>query len=200
MALLAFKPQSRRWRRAAGALLLAAFLAASGQVPRGADAGSPAASEYQIKAVFLFNFSEFVDWPAGSFAAQDSPFVIGILGTDPFGPSIDDAVRGEKVNGRPIAIRRFNRVEDAEGCHILFIGKSEASQLGAILSALRGRSILTVSDAQDYCSRGGMIELYTDRNKVRLRVNPKAAKEAGLSISSKLLRPAQIVDTGAHPN
>jgi hypothetical protein len=196
MPFLARKPRARRHRNIAAALLLFVFLVAAGEVPRGADAGGTAAAEYQIKAVFLYNFAEFVDWPAGSFSAPNSPIVIGILGADPFGPSIDDAVRGEKVNGRSITIRRISRMDEVNGCHILFISRSEVPRLGPILEALKGRSILTVSDVEDYCRRGGMIELYTDRNKVRLRVNPRAAKEARLSISSKLLRPAQIVNTG----
>jgi hypothetical protein len=115
------------------------------------------------------------------------------LGADPFGHYLDEAVRNEKVNNRPMIVRRFRRVEDITTCHILFISPSTAGQLKRVLSALRGQSILTVSDADDFCKLGGMIRFIDERNKIRLRINLEAAKAAGLRISSKLLRPAEVV-------
>jgi hypothetical protein len=151
------------------------------------------AHEYQIKAVFLFNFAQFVEWPPGAFSGPGEPFVIGVLGDDPFGPYLDEAVRGEKVNNRPISIVRFARAEDIKTCHILYISRSEAGRLQEILSAIRGRSILTVSDVEASGGVGGMIRFFTENNKVRLRIDNEAAKSAGLKISSKLLRPSQVV-------
>jgi hypothetical protein len=152
-----------------------------------------AVQEYQIKAVFLYNFVRFVDWPTRTFAAAHTPLVIGVLGADPFGGALDDAVRGESVNGHPLAVQRFRRVEDVVDCAMLFISRSEAGRLESILVALRHRSILTVSDAENFARRGGMIRFVNENNKVRLRINVGAAREAGLTISSKLLRPAEIV-------
>jgi hypothetical protein len=119
--------------------------------------------------------------------------VIGVLGDDPFGPYLDEAVRGEKVNNRSISIVRFARTEDIKTCHILYISRSEAGSLQAILSAIKGRSILTVSDVEASGRLGGMIRFVTENNKVRLRIDNEAAKSAGLKISSKLLRPSQVV-------
>jgi hypothetical protein len=153
----------------------------------------PAASaEYQIKAVFLFNFARFVDWPAKAFPDADSPFVIGILGDDPFGSYLDETVRGEKVNGHPLTVQRYRRVGEIRACQVLFISRSEADRLEQILASLRGRSILTVGDTDDFAARGGMIRLATERNKVRMRINLDAVKAANLAISSKLLRVAEI--------
>lgn len=151
------------------------------------------AHEYQIKAVFLFNFAQFVEWPPEAFAGPGEPFVIGVLGDDPFGPYLDEAVRGEKVNNRPIRIERFARVEDVKTCHILYISRSESGRLQEILSAIKGRSILTVTDVDASGRVGGMIRFVTENNKVRLRIENGAAKAAGLKISSKLLRPSQVV-------
>jgi hypothetical protein len=167
-------------------LLLATALL--GAPVRGADI-----REYQIKAVFLFNFAQFVDWPAGAFPQPESPLVIGILGEDPFGAYLDQAVRGETVNHRTLVIQRYRRVEDVAKCQILFISRSEAGHLEQILSALRGQSILTVSDADGFSREGGMIRFATENNKIRLKINLEAARAAGLKISSKLLRPAEIV-------
>jgi len=148
--------------------------------------------EYQIKAVFLFNFSQFVDWPAATFAAPDSPLIIGILGDDPFGAFLEETIRGEKVGEHPLQIRRY-QASDQVDCHILFISRSEAVRLESELSALNGKSVLTVSDVEGAARRGVVIRFITESNRIRLRVNLDAAKRAGLTVSSKLLRSAEIV-------
>lgn len=152
--------------------------------------------EYQLKALFLFNFAEFVAWPSTAFADAGAPLVIGVLGDDPFGSDLDKTVRGEKVNNHPLVVRRFGRADDITGCHILFISRSETAHLGEIFALLRGRSILTVGDAEGFSLDGGMIRFVTENNKTRLRINVEAAKHARLTISSKLLRPAEIVTDG----
>jgi hypothetical protein len=152
-------------------------------------------SEYQLKAVFLFNFAQFVEWPATAFADPEAPLIIGVLGQDPFGPQLDEVVRDEVVRGRKLQVQRYQRAEAATDCHILFISHSESRNLEQILAALRGRSILTVSDAAGFALRGVMIRFIPEKSRIRLRVNLDAAKSAGLLISSKLLRPAEIVTT-----
>jgi hypothetical protein len=164
----------------------------------GADLPAPLASpqEHQVKAVFLFNFAQFVEWPTNAFAEAQAPLVIGVLGDDPFGAYLDETVRGERVNNRKLVVRRFRRVEEIQSCHVLFISPSEAERLEQILAALKGRPILTVSDAEGFSRRGGMIRFVTEKNKIRLKINPEAAKAARLTISSKLLRPSDIVSPG----
>ena len=174
---------------AAGATLTAAITVAA--------AAEPAApSEYQVKAVFLFNFTQFVEWPPGTFATPEAPFVIGILGSDPFGAQLDEVVRGETVNRRPLLVQRYGSVADVRNCNILFISSAESGSLKQILAALKGRSILTVGDGDEDGQRGVMIRLVTRSNRIRLRIDVDAAKAGNLQISSKLLRPAEIVGTG----
>jgi hypothetical protein len=168
------------------ALLLAALLAVPAQA-------AVKASEYQVKAVFLFNFSRFVEWPASAFASAAAPFVLGVFGHDPFGADLDEVVKGETVNGRPIVVRRVTTAADAAACQILFIHQSEAQRLGELVSALGHRSTLTVSDVPGSAQRGVMIRLVTERGRVRMRVNVESAKAAELTISSNLLRAAEIV-------
>ncbi len=153
------------------------------------------ATEYQVKAVFLFNFSHFVEWPATALSAPNLPFVICILGEDPFGPRLDEAVRGEQINQHPLAIRRLQSTGDAGDCQILYIARSEAIRVPAILAARDHRSMLTVADMERGAERGVMIELAMENSRIRLRINVEAARAAGLLISSKLLRPAEIVGT-----
>jgi hypothetical protein len=161
-----------------------------------ATAAADPASEYQVKAVFVFNFSHFVDWPAQSFTAPNEPFVIGVLGSDPFGARLDEAVRGEHVTEHPLIVRRFRSIDEIEDCQILFIDRSEVGQLGRIVAALNHRSILTVSEIDQAAQRGVIIQFATEDNHIRLKINLDAAHAAGLSISSKLLRLADIVGTG----
>lgn len=157
------------------------------------------AHEYQIKAVFLFNFAQFVAWPPAAFADPAAPLVIGVLGDDPFGPTLDETVQGESVGGRPLAVRRYRRPEEIEACHILFISRSETARLGPIIARLGARGILTVSDAEGATRRGVMIGFFTENKRLRLRIDLGAARAAGLVISSKLLRPAEIVSGKEEP-
>lgn len=159
-------------------------------------AAAPTPDEYQVKAVFLFNFAQFVEWPAQAFLNKSSPLVIGILGDDPFGPYLDEVVKGEKVGARPLQVRRFRRVEDIGDCHILFIGASESEALEKIVAQLQGRSILTVGDMEAFARRGGMVRFVTENGKIRLKIYVEAAKANQLKISSKILSPATIVGPG----
>jgi hypothetical protein len=153
-----------------------------------------AAEEYQVKAVFLFNFTQFVGWPAAAPANAQTPIVIGILGDDPFGSYLDDTVRGEKVGDRPLIVRHYRRLEDVDDCQILFISRSEAPRFEQISTRLKDRSILTVSDADQSGKRGGIVRFVTENDRVKLRISVSSAKIAGLTISSKLLRVAEIDD------
>jgi hypothetical protein len=157
-------------------------------------AQGPRASEYQVKAVFLFNFVQFVDWPRPAVAAPDSqPLLIGILGNDPFGPFLDETVRGEHLGTRPIQLRRYRQIADIDDCNVLFISRSEAERVPEILVALKNRPVLTVSDGDAFANQGGMIQFVTDKSRIHLRINLEAAQAADVVISSKLLRVAEIV-------
>ena len=151
--------------------------------------------EYQLKAVFLFNFAQFVEWPGTAFASQQSPLIIGVIGEDPFRELLDDVVRDEHSGHREILVRRLRKVEEVEGCQILFISKSESANLEPILAALGNRPLLTVSDVDGAALRGAMVRLVTEKRRIRFRINLEATKRAGLVISSKLLRAAEIVTT-----
>jgi hypothetical protein len=174
-----------RWKRRLG-LLFVAGLAGWLPVARGA------ATEYELKAVFLFNFTRFVDWPETAVPGK-TPLVIGVIGNDPFGAALDAAVRDETVNGRTLIVKRFQRKEDAGYCHVLFISRSETSRLKGILEQVKGKAVLTVSDIERFAYIGGMIGLVMDQAKVRIQINIDTAKAARLALSSKLLRPAELV-------
>jgi hypothetical protein len=149
--------------------------------------------EYQVKAVFLFNFAQFVEWPAAAFIGANSPIVIGVLGENPFGDYLDETVRGERVEARPLEVQRYLQVDEIKTCHVLFISRSEAHHLEQILASLKNRSVLIVGDGDDFVQRGGMVRLATAQNKIRLIINVGATKAANLTLSSKLLRSAELM-------
>jgi hypothetical protein len=173
----------------AGVVLVVMTLAAPLRAQRQFD-------EREVKATFLFNFAQFVEWPAASFADARAPLVIGVLGDDPFGPVLDAVIRGEVIKNRPLVATRFQRVEDIGACHILFISASAASSYRLINETLHGRAILTVGDSDGFAASGGIIRFVTENRRVRLRINLAAARDAGLTISSQLLRAAEVVGGG----
>ncbi|MEO6034647.1 MAG: YfiR family protein [Verrucomicrobiota bacterium] len=153
------------------------------------------APEYKIKAVYLYNFVQYVNWPSNAFVEARSPIVIGILGNDPFGKTLNETVEGEVVKNRKLEIRYFKSVNEIKDCHVLFVGASEKDRVRSILAAMKERSILTVSDIDNFTLQGGIIRFFTADNKIRLRINLEAAKTANLGISSKLLQVAVVVST-----
>jgi hypothetical protein len=150
--------------------------------------------EYQIKAVFLFNFAQFVEWPEGSLHGSDD-LIIGVLGEDLFGDYLDEIVRGETVNGHPLKVKRFKDVSEVSNCHILFINLTNPEALKQALSSLKHTHILTVGDTPDFTKAGGMIQFFTQKHKVHLKINLDKAKNDELAISAKLLRVAEIVSS-----
>lgn len=149
----------------------------------------------QVKAVFLFNFAQFVEWPDQAFPAAKAPLIIGVLGKDPFESYLDETIRGESINGHPLIIHRYNNLQDIKNCHILYINLQQPDQLENVLAALKGRKILTVSDTPKFAQSGGIIQFVTVNNKIRMRINPQNAQASELIISSKLLRLAEIVSS-----
>jgi hypothetical protein len=151
-------------------------------------------AEYEIKAAFLFNFTKFVEWPATSFADTKAPIVLGIIGKDPFGRSLDGLVEGQLVQGRGIIVRRERPGEYLRSSQIVFIESSEKDHVPQILASLQGLSVLTVSDIQGFAESGGIIQFVIEDDRVRFVVNLEAASKARLKINSKLLALARVIN------
>ncbi|MDP4129766.1 MAG: YfiR family protein [Bacteroidota bacterium] len=154
----------------------------------------PVPREYRIKAAFLFNFTQFVDWPTASFSTADEPMVIGVLGENPFGAYLAETFSGEKVNGHPVLIQHYDHADEIKTCHILFVGLSDPKKSQEVISDLKERSILTISDMPGFLAQGGMIKFFMKDNNIRFEINLEATKAANLVLSSKLLRLAEIFD------
>jgi hypothetical protein len=168
-------------------LLVCAHL---GTASNGYAQNSP--SEYQVKAAYLFNFLKFVEWPESAFPDPLAPIVIGIVGDDPFGEALPQVVIGKTAQGRDLVIRKYRAGEDLRASHILFISASEKRRLPQLLASLHGSNVLTVADFEGFLEEGGMIQLFSEDNRVRFAINVDAAVRAKLKLSSKLLTLAHV--------
>jgi hypothetical protein len=172
---------------------LATFFAA---VLAGASATNPisaqAVSEYELKAAFVYNFARFVEWPAHSFKEPSDPIKVCILGENPFGRALDNALQGKVVDSRTFIVEQISDSRHAIGCHILFVSASERKRVPAILESVTS-GVLTVGDLDGFAAQGGVVNFTLEAGKVRFEINVAAAGQQGLRVSSKLLSVAKIV-------
>ena len=177
-----FYPSFRSFHLWRVALFLVAFI---GLIPKGLAQDKP--SEYEVKAAFLFNFAKFVEWPPDAFANANAPIVIGILGENVFGDSLEKIIHDRKVNNRGFQFRNFDSITEATNCQILFISPAKKNDFAKIIATLHDTSVLTVSQTDGFLKAGGMINFLFEGNNVRFQISDEAAKKARLKISSKLL-------------
>jgi hypothetical protein len=155
--------------------------------------GQSSLSEPQVKALFLFNFAKYIEWPSASFATPNAPITIGIVGSNPCVEPLQKTVEGKLVAGRPISVRQCDKPEDFYKCQILFISASEKKRQPEILNQLGDKPVLTVGESEQFARQGGMIGFVKKEGKVRLEINLNPARQAKLEISSRLLSVADSV-------
>jgi hypothetical protein len=172
-------------RRALAVLVLA--LAAMAPV------AAQQAIELEIRAVYLYNFARFFEWPPATFPRADTPIRICVQGSDPFGAALDRAIAAEKVNGRSIVAARVSAGDSTAGCHILYLPESENRRVGSTLQSLRTRPMVTVGEDPKFLDQGGIIRFRRVENHVRFDINLTAAEAAGLRVSPRLLGVAATV-------
>jgi hypothetical protein len=173
-----------------------------------AETSSAKYKEYEVKAAFIFNFLKFIDWPQGK-TAENGPIVIGIIGEDHFGPATD-VFKDKSLEEHKLVVKRFEGIEQIKkmpdkdknerldaikNCHVLFISQSEQKQIRDIIEIVNNKGTLTVSDSDDFIESGGIINFFTEDNKIRFDINQSAAEKNGLKIRSQLLRLAKRVIT-----
>jgi hypothetical protein len=154
-------------------------------------------TEFEVKAAYLYNFGRFVEWPSQVSSNSANEFPICILGRDPFGKALDSTIFGEKIEGRAVVARRISAPGEATVCRVLFISSSEDKQVKVILSTLGNLSVLTVSDIPEFLDDGGMVQFVLTDQKIRFKINLSATRQAGLHLSSQLLKVAVEVEGGS---
>lgn len=160
----------------------------------GSGSGVRPVDEYQMKALFLCNFAEFVVWPERSpLNSSNQSMTICVIGDDPFGRWLDEDVKGRSIDGRKLTVRRISKINDARSCPVLFIPSSEEERLPALMSRIRSTGTLTIGESDAARVAGVVITFTMEGRKVRFRINGEAAETEKLRISSKLLSLARDV-------
>jgi hypothetical protein len=177
----------RRWCRLGGLLLLlgAGASAVVAEETKALSAG-------QLKAAFILDFPQYVEWPTNRFAAGDTPIIVGVLGDEKLSAELERMGGDKKINGRAVVIRRVTPEESPDGWHILYVAAAQAQRAPELLARLQGRSVLTVGESEDFLERGGMVNLVRKERKYALEINLAPATAAQLKISSKLLSVATV--------
>jgi hypothetical protein len=198
----AFRPQrgprGMSRRRRVVAVLLQVVLSLAGLLwtaPLAAAQGEGFISrEYPLKALFLYNFGGYVEWPDAAFPTSDHPFVIGVLGSAPLEETLREIALTRKVASRQIVVKQFTKVDAVEPCHILFVARNvQPHHERQVLASLQGRPVLIVGETGGFAARGGCVNFYIESNKIRFEINLEAARQQQLKISAKLLALAKIV-------
>ncbi len=147
---------------------------------------------YKVQAAYLRNFAHYVSWPSSAFSENSSVWHIGILGPDPFGAVLDTTLEGRTEQGLPFVVYRAGRLKDLPPCQIIYISFKEAGRRRAALSALRDRPVLTVGEAADFLSDGGVIRFDVD-GRVTMGVNLDQARKVQLNIQTKMLEVSRVI-------
>jgi hypothetical protein len=151
------------------------------------------AEENKVKAAIIFNLARFVDWPRSAFPEAASPLVLGVLPQEPLAEALEN-LTGKTVQHRKVLVKKSGKIDDLKKCQIVFISNTEKPAALTILPALQGSPVLTVTDGyEDFTYLGGIINLVSADGKIRFQINLRAARQAGLSLSSQLIKLAQSI-------
>jgi len=154
----------------------------------------------KLKVLYTYKIGKFAEWPDNKLNATTGNFQLCILGRNPFSQQALNMIIGKSVQGIPLSIETFDSSliteEVLSTCHIVFISSSEKKRLSTILFSLQKMPVLTVSDIHGFSDSGGMITLVKDHGKLRFQINQKALQQANISVSSKIIELAEIIDVG----
>lgn len=160
----------------------------------GGEAESPPAAahtEYEIESAMLYNFTKFVEWPGSALGESGAPVVVGVW-NDGLVPVLEAALLNKTVYGHPIVVRRLNSSAEAKSCAVLLVGAADRNEIVRIVQSVGRSPVLTVGERVQFSRLGGVIAFIRDGNRIRFEINLDAAERAGLQVSSKLLRLADV--------
>ena len=164
---------------------------AQSAAPAAGVGGTPL--EYEVKAAFIFNFVNFVEWPASALGAPASPFRICLAGPDPFKGALDDTIKGENIQGHPLVVERLEQFDEAVRCQVLYVPDTDTGVMARALRPVASLPVLTIGESDAFLRGGGVVSFVVDQGHVRFDVNRRSAQERGLNLSSRLLRVARNV-------
>lgn len=143
-----------------------------------------------IRAAMVYNFCKFVQWPSSN---EPDHLVLGVV-SDGFEVPDFSSIDGKSVRNLLLEVRTVSSRKDLVDCNLLFISDDQEMPLQEAFAESRNESILTISEIDDFCTQGGIIQMVPRRGKMRFFINRQAADDAGLTLSSQLLKMARIVE------
>jgi hypothetical protein len=158
-----------------------------------AQSSAQVATEYQVKAAYVYNFTKFIEWPRDDAAQGNSPLRLCVLDDKQFELTLRDVVNGKSVGPHPVTVMQVHAAGQARNCSILFISSSHSKEAARVVEELKDTSVVTVGEMEGFMEAGGMINFVLDNDRVHFQVNERAAEHAGLHVSSRLLNVAKQV-------
>lgn len=181
------------------ASFLAIFLCLFTGNPHQAAALNLSLQEQEIKAGLVYNFLKYTDWPPEAGGQEEAPIAICLFGKDTFGNYLRPLTE-RTVNRKSIALRNVQQPDEAAQCHLLFIGEKNMENWPELHDSLQGKSVLTVSDAENFVASGGMIGFGHKDQRISVELDMEAVKASRLHIQDRLLKLVTIVSkTGGRP-
>lgn len=155
-------------------------------------AGAQTVAEHELKAAFIFNFALFTEWPA------DTPYEGGMFhvcagAASPLREPLS-ALAAKTVKGRRLALRTIAGPESLRTCHVLVLGTTERERWPHVRRFIDGAGVLTVTDDEVIAREGAVVALAAEGQRLVFDIDLRAARHAGLVLSSKLLRLARTVN------
>jgi uncharacterized protein DUF4154 len=194
-----------RWRqhemivhsRSRARRFVAAALTAVG-LTGGSWVGAQSLAAPELKAAFLFNFAQFMEWPAETVPAGTT-VALCIVNDDAVADALEQTVKGRTVEGHSLSVKRLKAGAPLPPCHVLYVAGSDLKRSLDAIETVKGVFVLTVSDAARFAETGGMVELFVEGDRMRFAVNVDALQRAGVRLSSRVLGLAKIVKDAKLP-
>jgi hypothetical protein len=150
-------------------------------------------AEQQVRAQFVYNFANFVEWPDDAFASATAPIKICLFGEVDFAPYLY-SFSGTRIGDRPLLVQKADEMEQIRaGCHILYVGQDERVRLPTFWQEIQYIYVLSIGDRQGFADKGGIINILRTRDRVQFDVNIENALLNGLFLDSDLLALARVI-------
>jgi len=171
------------------------FSISGGSLMASSESSPQQTKEFHVKALFLYNFANFVEWPTDAFKDSKSPLRMCLYGSVPFGGFLD-AVDGTRIRDRHLKIiRTSNSAEIEPGCHILFVGTEHLDVIEQLFKNMNHLFVLSIGNVEGFTDKGGIVNILRTKDQHRFDINLSKAIENGLLIDSDLLSLARIINT-----
>jgi len=137
-----------------------------------------------IRAVYLFNFARFTEWPA---ADAKGPLTLCVLGDAEVAAALDGLVGDRPINGRDVSVASLETFRIVRTCHLLYVPGEDPARIAGALDAVSSLHVLTVGDGEAFARLGGVAALLNEDGKTRFAINTDALTRSGLRLSSRML-------------